>query len=378
MVAGSTYGTELVWAVVAGVLVKLVFSEGMGRYFLATGHTLVEGWSRLARPALWYFIVYFVIATFIFGAAAPAVSGMTMHSMAGAVSVTGWTIIHALGALLLLLFGRYRLFERLMELLVALMFITIVTLAVLLVRDPVRLIADMAPSLGGGNLLYTLGLIGGVGGTFSMVFYPYWIGAKEWSGPRFLGTMRIDIWTGYLIIGIFCVAMMIVGASILFNKGLQFDDDFLSVAEPLGDQFGSAAKWLFLLGAWSAATSTLLGALNGAGYVCADVVRILRGAHGDQRSQYLTEKSRWFRGYLVFMVIPPMVLLPLGQPVVLVLVYTALGSVFLPFLGVTLLIMLNRRDLPRELRNGFINNVAMTMSVGLFAVLGIVAVSSLT
>src|SRR5690606_41738795 len=43
LVAGSRYGYGLLWAVVLGVILKIVLVEGAGRYTLSTGKTIFEG-----------------------------------------------------------------------------------------------------------------------------------------------------------------------------------------------------------------------------------------------------------------------------------------------------------------------------------------------
>ena len=49
LIAGSKYGYALLWAVVVGCVMKIVLVEGAGRFSLATGKTIFEGWSSLGR-----------------------------------------------------------------------------------------------------------------------------------------------------------------------------------------------------------------------------------------------------------------------------------------------------------------------------------------
>ena len=51
-----------------------------------------------------------------------------------------------------------------------------------------------------------------------------------------------------------------------------------------------------------------------------------------------------YRGFALFMTFPPMAMLLLERPVWLVIVYAALGSLFMPFLAATLLVLGNRRE----------------------------------
>ena len=49
LVAGSRYGYGLFWAVIVGVVLKIILVEGAGRYTLATGRTIFEGWRSLGK-----------------------------------------------------------------------------------------------------------------------------------------------------------------------------------------------------------------------------------------------------------------------------------------------------------------------------------------
>lgn len=58
---GSRVGTALMWAVVLGAIIKYTLTEGLSRYYLATGQTLVEGWHSLGRWASGFVLLYLVI-----------------------------------------------------------------------------------------------------------------------------------------------------------------------------------------------------------------------------------------------------------------------------------------------------------------------------
>ncbi len=61
-------------------------------------------------------------------------------------------------------------------------------------------------------MIYTLGLIGGVGGTITMAAYGYWVNAKGWRDASWMRVMRLDNSIAYLATGLFVIAMLVVGA----------------------------------------------------------------------------------------------------------------------------------------------------------------------
>jgi Mn2+/Fe2+ NRAMP family transporter len=76
--------------------------------------------------------------------------------------------------------------------------------------------------------------------------------------------------------------------------------------------------------------------------------------------------STAFRLYLCWLTFPPLLFLFLGRPFQLVLAYGVLGSVFMPFLAVTLLLLLNSSRVPAEWRNGLVSNIGLVIAALLF------------
>jgi hypothetical protein len=70
LTAGSRYGYMLLWAVVLGVIFKIVLVEGVGRWYLSTGKTIFQGWRSLGSWTSWYFGPYILIWGFVYGATA--------------------------------------------------------------------------------------------------------------------------------------------------------------------------------------------------------------------------------------------------------------------------------------------------------------------
>lgn len=375
LVAGTRFGTALIWAVVVGAAIKLSLVEGMGRWYMATGETIIEGWHSIGRWASGYFVVYLVLVTFFFGAAVTSATALAAAAMfPGVLPVWGWALIHGVAGFAILLVGHYALFERIMVAFVGLMFIAVVGLGIFLLPGLQQsLAAGFVPNLPDGSLLYALGVIGGVSGTYSLAAYTYWARARGWRRSSWIPVMRIDSTAGYIVTAVFMISMVIIGASFLFGTGttIQGEEGMLAVSEPLGAQFGVAAKWLFLIGFWSATASSILGGWNAAAYLFADYVRTVRGVPEARAEEYLSEKSPYFRGFLVWCAFPPMLLFAFDRPVLMVMIYAALGALLIPFMGLTLLWLLNSRRVAPEYRNKILANVLMGAAVLLFVALGV-------
>src|SRR6188472_177240 len=64
-VTGAEFGTKLAWALLACVVLKFVLNEGLARWQLATGSTIIAACAqRLPRWVNLYFLLYLLLWTF--------------------------------------------------------------------------------------------------------------------------------------------------------------------------------------------------------------------------------------------------------------------------------------------------------------------------
>ncbi|KFF60170.1 iron transporter [Cryobacterium sp. MLB-32] len=372
LVAGSRFGYALLWAVVLGVVLKIVLVEGAGRYTLATGKTIFEGWRSLGKWTTWYFGPYIMLWGFVYGATAMSSAALPLAALFPALPLPVWAVLMGLAGLTMVWFGRYAIFEKITAVLVGIMFITVVGLAVIAVPDFPAMLAGLVPIIPDGGVLYTLALAGGVGGTITLAAYGYWLREKGWSTPRWMKVMRIDNRMAYVMTGIFVIAMLVVGAEVVSAAGVTLsagDKGLVDLSTVLNEKYGVVVGTGFLVGFWAASFSSIIGVWNGVSLMFADFWGNMRGkasGHPDTRVG-----GKYFKFYLLWLTFPPMILFLLGSPIGLILAYGVLGSLFMPFLAVTLLGLLNGRRIPAEWKNTLPTNIALGLCAPLFIILGV-------
>lgn len=382
MIAGARFGTVLLWAAILGAVLKLVLAEATGRWHLASGMTLLDGWRRLGYWATGFFGVYIVIWGFVYGATAMSAVGLPLNALFGVLSVRYWAMLAGLTGLVLVWAQHYAAFERFMTVLVAIKFFAVVATAILVSPNLPDLANGLVPRLPPGSTIYVLGLIGGVGGTITLAAYGYWMMAKGWANTGWLSVMRLDNAVGYTMTAIFVIAMLVVGAEILRGQNLTENDrGLLTLGNELGTRYGAWARTLFLVGFFAVTWTSLIGVWNGVSLLFADWTRIIRlphGLHADSDSADAaydprrTETSPAFRFYLLWLTLPPMSLLFFDRPFQVTLIYGVLGAAFMPFLAGTLLVLLNSRFTPPSARPGWISTSMLVIASLLFiALLGV-------
>lgn len=382
LIAGSMFGYALLWAAVAGTLLKISLAEAVGRWALATNRTIFDGWTSLGPSwfsgrlnwASLYFGIYVVLWGFVYGATAMTASALPLaalfDSTALGFDLKTWAMICGVVGLVLVWFNRYPVFEKLMTGLVAVMFITVIGLAMIVVPDLPALAKGLIPGLPQGSAFYTLGLIGGVGGTITLAAYGYWIGEKGWRGPAWMRIMRLDNRVGYAVTGIFVISMLIVGAELLHASGIALsrgDRGLLDLDEVLRERFGDVVGVMFLVGFFAASFSSLVGVWHGVSLMFADFWAHMRPTAAGHAPR--GEGSPAFRSYLLWLTFPPMVLLFMDRPFGLIVAYGVLGAFFMPFLALTLLWLLNSKRTPKAWRSGWISNGMLAAGGVLFCIL---------
>ncbi len=373
-VAGAKYGTTILWAALLGALMKYVLTEGLARWQLKTGSTLLEGWvQRLPRIISIYFFIYLLFWSFIVAGALIAGTGLAAHAIYPGLSVEIWGIIHSLAALVLVLIGRYSLLETAMKFFIVLMFFTVLICAAWVAPGTPGIISGLLiPTVPEGSIVFIFSVIGGVGGSVTLLAYGYWIREKGWRSTDSLGMVRIDLTVGYVLTGLFGIAMLLLAAAVLGGSGALPEGSQSLIAcgdaireattQRFGATAGGTAAMVFLVGVWGAIFTSTLGVWNGVPYIFADFLNTLRGSYGER----VETTGAVYRGFLLFLAFPPMALLFLDRPIWIIKIYTLTGGLFMPLLAGTLLWLNSRRSLVGEMRNGFVATGTLVLALVLF------------
>ncbi len=347
---GSALGLTVLWAVLLGAFMKFVLNEGLTRWQLATGSTLLEGCvERLGWPVRWIFLAYLLVWSFFVAGALMSAVGVTCHAIYPLAATVDqdkiiYGVLHSLIAVVMVQVGGYRLFEKVMGLCIAIMFVTVVTTAVALRPD----LGDVArgllvPQIPPGGAGWTIALIGGVGGTVTVLCYGYWIREEGRTSPADLPTCRIDLASGYVMTALFGLSMVVIGSSLgeLSGGGATLVVDMSRHLEATFGRAGSVARWAFLAGAWGAVFSSVLGVWQSVPYLFADLWRMHDGKrHHDQ----VDTSSLAYRGYLYAIALVPVLGMMGYNFRLLQQTYSIVGAAFVPMLAAILLILNSRAD----------------------------------
>jgi Mn2+/Fe2+ NRAMP family transporter len=363
-IAGAEYGLTLVWALAAGVILKFAITEGAARWQLATGTTLVEGWREyLPWGAIAAFFIYFVVWSYFVSSALVTASALVPAAIFPRVPLVVWGTLHAVAAFVMVWFGRYERFLTIVKWFIGLKFGAIIASALLIVLWSG---ADWsgASARSGFSTAYTLSLIGGVGGTVTLLSYGYWMREAGWSGRERLGSAHTDLTVSFTLVFVFCISMIFIATQIdwtgqILDEGPRL---CLLLADRIGQEIGVVGRAVFLLGFWGAAFSSVLGVYHGVPFLFDDMLHVWR------REAPRGQQGRAYRAWAAYLALAATSALVIQRPVWLVFAYTVVGSLFFPFVIATLL-WLNNSGHERGERNGLIVNAVLGAALLLYGYL---------
>lgn len=348
--AGSATGVRLLWAVLLGCAMKWLLSEGIARHQLASGRSVLrQATTLLPRGLRWLLAIYFAVWAFLVGAALMSANGVVLHAClpllgdarqdkiayGAAASLLGLALVRR---------GGFAWFERAMGVCTAAMALAVVGCAVAVAPDWSEVTRGAlwpgVPPTDGARA-WTMALMGGVGGTVTLLCYGYWISEKQRTRLADLRLCRLDLAAAWAMTALFGVGMVIVGSRLDFRGEGGGATLAVRLADQLGEVLGPLGRAGFLIGALAAVASSLLGVWHSVPLLFADAL------HGPQvprivAARALARTHAYRRAQLLLATLPMAGLYVGFAP--MQKAYAITGSLFTPLLALVLLWLLRHPD----------------------------------
>ena len=208
-----------------------------------------------------------------------------------------------------------------------------------------------------------------------MLSYNYWMREEGMRGaglpaPTCAATLPI----AYIFTALFGISIMLIANTAFFVPGVALKDAEAvpRMAAFLGTILGPFGIWAYGLGFWAAVFASLLGVWQSVPYLYADIYGVLKGLSFDAREEITKVTSRPYQLGLIFISLVPLPLAFTGAPLLVIVTYTVIGSLFVPFLAGTLLYLNNKvdwadKDVPK---NAMTTNVLLAAILVLFLFVG--------
>lgn len=255
---GAQYGYNLLWIVAIAIFFMTVFTTLGARIGVATKQSLLstirQKWGKKAAIAIGLGV--FCVST-SFQAGNSIGVGIAIAEMNG-TSPFIWIIVFNLFGISLLFFRKfYKVLEKFMIFLVALMLFSFVTTLFFVKPDLTEIAGGFIPSLPIGSLGLVIAFTASCFSIVGAFYQSYLVQERIKVNPEIKETNRNSI-IGIIILGLMSAIVMICAAAVLNKQGIAVTSasDMAKALEPL---FGSYASTLFLIGLFGASFSSLIG-----------------------------------------------------------------------------------------------------------------------
>jgi manganese transport protein len=361
--AGAGYGTALLWCLGFAVLATIVLQEMSARLGLTTGAGLGQALRHTPGPR-WMgpVLAGLAVGSVILGAAAYEAGNLTGAGLGlgTAFGLAPKTLALAGAGIagLLLWTGHYRVVERVLVGCVAVMGITFLVTAALVVPRVDGVLAGLVvPRLPDGAELTALGLVGTTIVPYNLFLHAAAV-SERWNGPGDLVPARWDLVLAIGLGGLVSSAVVVTAAAALGRQEIHSASAMAAQLEPL---LGVWAARTFSVGFAAAGLSSAITAPLAAAYALQDV----RGKGRNVRVPAA-------RGVIVGTLVVGVLVTALGtRPVALILIAQVLNGLILPIVAFVLLLAMNDRRRLGNHVNGWRANLAGTLVVLLCLALGV-------
>jgi Mn2+/Fe2+ NRAMP family transporter len=251
--AGAQAGLGLAGVIVIALIVKYPFFEFGPRYAAATGESLVEGYRRIGRWALWLYLLITISTSLVIQSAIVVFTAFLLNYAFGLgwpLPVTGMAVL--IGCAAMLWVGRFPWLDRIVKVILAVLAISTVAAAVAIAD---RLEPDtlaILPPIGDGvdtvSFAFLLALVGWMPSAIDIsVWSSLWTLAKNSAagGRASVAMARLDFGVGYAATGVLAFCFLVLGAGVMFRSGTAFSGAGPVFATQLVDLYSTT------LGAWA-------------------------------------------------------------------------------------------------------------------------------
>jgi Mn2+/Fe2+ NRAMP family transporter len=302
--AGADAGFALAGVILLALILKYPFFEYGPRYAAATGESLVEGYNRIGRWALWLYFGITVSTALIIQVAIVLFTSFLLQTAFGIPlplpAVAALLILMCAG---LLRVGRFRGLDGTIKLVLVLLAVSTLFAAALAVpRADLSTLAFWPPASAAVPLAFILALAGWMPSAIDVaVWSSVWTLAKN----RDTGTTAsvahalLDFRIGYVATGILAFAFLLLGAGVMFHAGTSFSNAGTQFSLQLVDLYsqtlGAWTRPIVLVAVVTTMFSTALTVIDGFPRVIARSVAVIR-AHGPARAADDTGPVYWVSG----------------------------------------------------------------------------------
>ena len=272
--AGADYGLFILGFVILITLLKYPFFEFGSRYANSTQTSIIDGYKKIGKPALWLYFLLTISSMFFVTGAVGFVTAGFFENLFGIDFLGEWTIIILFGVCVgILAIGKYNVLDSLIKIITIVLVVSTVSAFLLtLYNGPIEPVAGFEPKdlweISG--IFFLLALMG---------WMPTAVDLSSWNSLWTLERMKqtkykpslketlFEFRLAYLITGILAIMFVTLGAFIFYGSGEELPNSNSLFAHEIVTLYTQTiGDWSYLIIAASAFTvmfGTIIAVFDG-------------------------------------------------------------------------------------------------------------------
>ena len=362
IVAGSTYGMQLLWVLLISCIFSGLLMFTYGNYALISGETALYGFKKNIKGGKVIAILIIIGISFgqwnslmgILGISAniiyeifliyfPQLAGFKYES----VLIIAIVVIGIMYSLLLV--GKYTFFEKILVIFVTIMGLSFLVSLFLVYPLPVEVAKGLSPSIPdveGGKMLVAA-FVGTTMAAATFLSRPLFVQGKGWTIKN-LVQQKKDAITAAILVFIISGSVMAVASGALFHQGNPVTEvlDMVNTLEPVAGRF---ALTLFFFGTLSAGLSSI--------FPCLLIAPILLA---DYQSGKLDTNSRQFKIITAFACLFALIVPIFGANPIEMQILSQVFNVFvLPVVIIGIMLLINNKKIMKGYKTSIWINLGL-------------------
>lgn len=344
--AGINYGYSLIWCIIFSIIATCYLQEVSSRLGIISRKGLSEVLTDIDNTFIRRIIISIIFLSLFIGNAAYEsgnISGtvMGLETFLGSIEISflsysiNFTPI-AIGVLLALIIGNgsYKVFEKVLVILVFTMSITFVLVAITSTPNIKDLLGGLRPNVTETNFIYVVGLIGTTVVPYNLFLHSYvaknkWVTAKDYKSSVF------DTVISIVIGGIISLSIIITAASSQISINQNEIKNAVDLGNQLSPTLGSFSKYFISIGLFCAGITSSITAPIATSYALSGIFN------------YKAEWSDKIFKRVAYIVISIGVVFSSVNynPILVIKLAQFVNGLFLPFIAIFLIWSVNKRNI---------------------------------
>lgn len=366
IVAGSTYGMQLLWVLLISCVFSGILMYVYGNYTLITGETALYAFKKHLKWGKFIAILIIIGISFgqwnslmgILGISANIIYEIFVIYFPGLVNfkyetvlITAIVVIAIMYSFLMV--GKYSFFEKILVIFVSIMGLSFVLSLFMVYPLPIEVAQGLIPSVPqveGGKMMVAA-FVGTTMAAATFLSRPLFVIGKGWTSKN-RKQQKMDSITAAILVFVISGSVMAVASGALFHQGKPVTQvlDMVNTLEPIAGKF---ALTLFFFGTLSAGLSSI--------FPCLLIAPILLA---DYQSGTLDTSSRQFKIITAIACLFALIVPVFGaNPIEMQIVSQVLNVFVLPLVIIGIMLLINKKELLGKNKAGFLLNMVLTAAL---------------